>query len=204
MKDAILTHYHDVKDDAQKRLNQFQAIPETNEALFKELTFCVFAANSSADMAAKAVDLLEPILHTGDADTYKEQVTGNVRFYNVRSEYTAYNYDQLQQLNNDLSTHIQQDEQPRQFIQNTFKGIGMKEASHFLRNTGHSGYCILDKHIRTTCHQLNILDNPDYPKNTDDYLDKEQKIRTFCDNHDLDVDIFDLALWSYQTGHIAK
>jgi thermostable 8-oxoguanine DNA glycosylase len=32
---------------------------------------------------------------------------------------------------------------------NNFKGFGMKEASHLLRNLGYEGYCIIDKMFST-------------------------------------------------------
>jgi N-glycosylase/DNA lyase len=204
MKDDILTHYHDVKDQAKQRLQTFKDKPQTNQALFEELTFCVFAANSSAEMGLKAVDLLEPVLHTGDETTYKDRVDGKVRFYNVRSEYTAHNHNVITNLDKPLRKRIQEHDEPRKLIEDYFKGIGWKESSHFLRNTGHTGYCILDKHVRGIMADLDVFNDDDYPNTLSAYKEKERRIHEFCANHDLNVDVLDLALWSYKTGQILK
>ena len=202
--DDLITHYHNIKPTAENRLNDFTTKPDDNHTLFKELTFCVFAANSSAEMGIKAVNLLEPVLHTGDEQTYKDRVHGKVRFYNVRSEYTAHNHDVITRLDQPLNEAINHHDNPRQLVEDMFKGIGWKEASHFLRNTGHTGYCILDKHIRRHCADLNILEDAERPTTHAEYTAKEQRIHRFCDKHELNVDILDLALWSYTTGEILK
>lgn len=200
----LINHYQEVKPEATKRLQEFKDKSEDDHALFEELTFCVFAANSSAEMGMKAVDLLEPVLHTGDEEQYRQAVEGKVRFYNVRSEYTAHNHDVLSNLEYNLATQIEEHESPRQHIQDLFKGIGWKESSHFLRNTGHEGYCILDKHIRELMTDIAVFTNSDYPSTLSQYEAKENKMHAFCEKHGLDVDILDLALWSYKTGYIAK
>lgn len=203
MKDELLDHYDDVKDQAKQRLQDFQAVPTTTRAWFSELAFCVFAANSSADMAAKAQRLLDPVLEEGSADAYREAVKGKVRFYNARSSYLAHNYDVVQGLD-DFPEAVHDADDKRRFLIDSFKGIGVKEASHFLRNTGHNGYCILDKHVRRVCEALGVHSDADYPSHLDEYRRREQAIHRFCDDHGLDVDVFDLAVWSYNTGEIQK
>jgi N-glycosylase/DNA lyase len=204
MKEDIFSHYHNVQDQAKQRLQRFKDKPETDEALFEELTFCVFAANSSAEMGLKAVNLLKPVLYTGDETTYKDRVDGKVRFYNVRSEYTAHNHNVITNLDKPLRERIQEHDEPRKLIEDYFKGIGWKESSHFLRNTGHTGYCILDKHVRGIMADLDVLNDDDYPNTLSAYEEKERRIHEFCANHDLNVDVLDLALWSYKTGQILK
>lgn len=201
---AILAHYEDVEEAARKRLESFKSCPCSDKAIFKELTYCVFAANSSAAMAEKAVELLEPVIHTGDVDEYKDQVAGKVRFYNVRSEYTAYNHGVINGFDKDLHTIIKEQDSPRRSVKKLFKGVGMKEASHFLRNIGHSGYCILDKHVRQVMCDIDVLNSTSYPSRPDEYEEAERRIQAFCDANGLDVDVFDLAVWSYKTGRIAK
>ena len=43
------------------------------------------------------------------------------------------------------------------------KGLGYKEASHFLRNIGFKGYGILDKHIVRSLFELGVIDSPKPP-----------------------------------------
>ena len=37
------------------------------------------------------------------------------------------------------------------------KGLGYKEASHFLRNIGFPGYAILDKHILNSLREMGVI-----------------------------------------------
>lgn len=202
MKDKVLEHYENVREDAEKRLKEFQTVnKQDEEALFEELTFCVFAANSSADMAEKAVRLLKPVLHTGNKQKYVERVQGKVRFHTVRSKYLAENHTYTQK---EPLKELIQSKTPRKKLIKNLKGIGMKEASHFLRNTGHRGYAILDKHIRKTGKQISIFEDKTYPNTYTKYVEKEQKMKEWCETHNLNIDVLDLALWSFNTGNIKK
>ena len=84
------------------------------------------------------------------------------------------------------------------------KGIGYKESSHFLRNIGYRGYVILDKHILQTMHELNIINCPKPPVNRDKYLETENKLIQFSNNHNFNIDELDLLIWSEKTGEILK
>ena len=57
------------------------------------------------------------------------------------------------------------------------KGLGYKEASHFLRNIGYSGYAILDKHVLRCLAELKIIDDPKPPNSRSKYLTVEDKLR---------------------------
>jgi N-glycosylase/DNA lyase len=84
------------------------------------------------------------------------------------------------------------------------KGLGYKEASHFLRNIGFKGYAILDKHIVNMLFELGVLPTNDKPANRKRYLEIEDKLRDFSKDIGIDMDELDLALWSYKTGVILK
>ncbi len=206
MKQEFLKHYEAVEDEAKRRIKDFEKLKRaSNKELFEELTFCVFAANSSAEMGLVAVELLKPILEKGTLEDYKERVHKKVRFYNKRAEYLYYNREKLKELNTDLKTIIKKEpEEKRQFIKQNLKGFGMKEASHFLRNTGTKGLCIIDKHVLDVMRELKVIKKTDTPSNEEKYKDIEKKIIKFANKNNLDVDILDLAAWSYKTGKIIK
>src|SRR4030095_13875714 len=50
------------------------------------------------------------------------------------------------------------------------KGLGYKEASHFLRNVGFKGYGILDKHIVRCLAELGAIDSSKPPTSRASYL----------------------------------
>lgn len=84
------------------------------------------------------------------------------------------------------------------------KGLGYKEASHFLRNIGLSGYGILDKHILRSLAELKIISSPLPPTTRARYLEVETRLRRFARDIKIDFDELDLALWSMKTGEILK
>ncbi len=206
MRQEFIKHYKAVEPEAKRRIKDFEKIKcASNKELFEELTFCVFAANSSAEMGLVAVELLKPVLETGTLEDYKKRVHKKVRFYNKRAEYLYYNREKLKELNTNLKTILRQEpDEKRQFIKQNLKGFGMKEASHFLRNTGTKGLCIIDKHVLDVMRELKVIKKTDEPKSEKKYKDIEKKIIKFAKENNLDIDILDLAAWSYKTGKIIK
>lgn len=84
------------------------------------------------------------------------------------------------------------------------KGLGYKEASHFLRNIGLRGYAILDKHVLRCMHELGLIDSPKPPISRSRYLTLESTLKTFAEKIEIDFDEMDLVLWSMRTGEILK
>ncbi len=84
------------------------------------------------------------------------------------------------------------------------RGIGYKEASHFLRNVGYRGYAILDKHVLTRLAEFEVIESPKPPSTKNGYLVIEQKVKTFSASIGIDFDELDLLLWYTKTGEILK
>ena len=84
------------------------------------------------------------------------------------------------------------------------KGLGYKEASHFLRNIGLRGYAILDKHVLSCLTDLGVVESPRPPTARSSYLEAEEKLRWFARDIRVDFDELDLVLWSMKTGEVLK
>ena len=84
------------------------------------------------------------------------------------------------------------------------KGLGYKEASHFLRNVGFRGYAILDKHILRCLNEVGVIDSPNPPTTRRRYLETEGRMLKFANDLQIDFDELDLVLWSMKTGEILK
>ncbi|WP_439333964.1 8-oxoguanine DNA glycosylase, partial [Vibrio parahaemolyticus] len=82
------------------------------------------------------------------------------------------------------------------------KGLGYKEASHFLRNVGYRGYAILDKHVLRCLKDLGVIDNDKPPATRLRYLQTEEKLRQLAKDLSIGFDELDLVLWSVKTGEI--
>lgn len=207
MLKKFLEHYREKEEEAKEKLKEFEKHKEsTHDELFEELTFCIFAANSSAEMGLKAVKLLKPILKDGTLEEYRERVKEKVRFYNKRSEYLHHNREKLKEQQINLQTLIKtkKPKQLREYIKENLKGLGLKESSHYLRNIGFKGFCIIDKHVLTVMQELEVLKTNKPSKNDKEYYEIEQKIKKFAKKQKLNEDVLDLAMWSYKTGKIIK
>ena len=89
------------------------------------------------------------------------------------------------------------------YLVKNVKGLGLKEASHFLRNTGHENLAILDRHILKNLAKLNIIELPKTltPKI---YFEIENKFQNFSKEVNIPMDELDLLFWSMETGEIFK
>ncbi len=162
-------------------------------------------------MGMRVIEKVRPYLFDSDEKTLSYKLHENsCRFYNTRAKYicstreflkTKYSFD-LVSLISSLPTH----EARRDFFAKTkeIKGIGYKEASHFLRNIGFRGYAILDKHILNTLCEFNIICEKPKTLTPTVYLDIEKRLKQFSVTIGIDFDELDLLLWSEKTGKILK
>jgi N-glycosylase/DNA lyase len=176
--------------------------------IFEELAFCIFTANTSAEMGAKAVDAVRNVLINGNAADMTRRLEGIYRFNNLRPEFIVHTRNHLKntldfQLKKKINSFNNKDELRQYFVENV-KGFGMKEASHFLRNIGFRGYAILDKHIINSLHEFGVLKTNGKPKNAKEYLEFEQKFIDFSKDIGINMDELDLLLWSRKNGRILK
>ncbi|MBN1384672.1 MAG: N-glycosylase/DNA lyase [Elusimicrobia bacterium] len=196
--------YKKKKTEIKKRLKEFKS-PKTNKKIFEELCFCILTANASARMGLRSISAIKDKIITGDNLEIRSFLKGNHRFYKVRPKYIVHTRKYLKKtcgLN--IKKLLKQFKSPlarRQFFAETkdIKGIGYKEASHFLRNIGYSGYAILDKHILSCLKELKVITHKDK-----DYLEVEKKMKKFSGKIKIDMDELDLLMWSYKTGEILK
>ncbi len=180
------------------------------ETLFEELTFCIFTAGASARMGLRSVESVRPILMSGTALDLQNALVGRHRFPNNRGAYVYETREYLQehcglQLQEALRSLTLADER-RDFLaaNRSVRGIGYKEASHFLRNIGYRGYAILDKHVMTRLAEFEVIESPNPPSTKKGYLATEERLKDFAGSIGIDFDELDLLLWYTKTGEILK
>ncbi len=85
------------------------------------------------------------------------------------------------------------------------KGLGYKEASHFLRNIG-LGFdlAILDRHIMRNLLKYGVIDKIPECITKKCYLSLENEMKKFSDKIDIPLADLDLLFWSEETGEIFK
>ncbi len=204
--------YIDKRREIRDRLREFARVGRTGsqERLFEELTFCIFTAGASARMGLRSVDGVRPVLMGGSIQDIQRALIGRHRFPNNRGAYVYQTREYLRehcglQLHGTLRSFKIADER-RDFLaaNRNVRGIGYKEASHFLRNIGYRGYAILDKHLLSRLAQFEVIESPKPPSTKKGYLAIEEKLRLFADSIGIDFDELDLLLWYTKTGEILK
>lgn len=197
----------------QARLAEFALIKEQADdlRLFEELAYCIFTAGASARMGLNSIERVRPLLSLGNCQQLSLALVGAHRYPNARARYIfetrkyfqhEFNFCLRAQLDSFGDDH---DARRDFFARNkNVKGIGYKEASHYLRNIGYRGYAILDKHILRSLCEAGLISSPDPPTTKKKYLALEEIMRKFAEQLTIDFDELDLLLWSNKTGEILK
>ncbi len=211
MVEEVKTEHRAKRSAIAARLQDFRDVfREGNHRIFKELCFCIIAANSSAEMGVRTMSAIEDIVLTADLPTLQSRLNRGFRYWRLRPSYIVHTRDYLKREYGfrlkELLESFRDDQSRRDFfaLNKDIKGIGFKEASHFLRNIGYPGYAILDKHILTCLAELGVIRRSLKPITPDRYRRVEKKMRTFAEWMKIDMDELDLLLWSRKTGKILK
>ncbi|MBX7171758.1 MAG: N-glycosylase/DNA lyase [Pyrinomonadaceae bacterium] len=198
--------------EIRARLAEFEAIWKkgTDEKLWEEMVFCFFTGGCSARMGLRSVEAVRSLLLTGTHEELMNALVGKHRYPRARAGYIVASREFLQehcgmQLRNKLNSFTDDLERRDWLVkEKRIKGLGYKEASHFLRNIGLKGYAILDKHILRSLAELNFIEDPTPPNTRSKYLTIENKLKEFAKQVEIDFDEMDLVLWSLKTGEILK
>ncbi len=91
----------------------------------------------------------------------------------------------------------------RDWLVKNIKGIGYKEASHFLRNIGYDGLAIIDFHIIDVLEKNRLIRRPKTLTRAK-YLEIEKVLKRLADRMKLTLAELDLYLWYLETGKILK
>ena len=194
------------------RLSEFKAVYQKGDrALFEELCYCILTAGSSAKMGMRTVEALKDILATGSERELQRRARAHrVRFWRIRPSYIVQTREYLKdacgmKLRRLIESFDGRYERRDFFAGNkSVKGLGYKEASHFLRNIGFPGYAILDKHILNNLREMGVISKRLRPTTRKGYLAIEKKLEQFAEEIGIDMDHLDLLLWSRKTGEILK
>ena len=200
----ILNLYYQIKPEIMQRLEEFRKIKfkRDEKAIFKELIFCLLTPQSKAEICWNAVLSLE------NKGLLREELKG-VRFRNNKAKYIK--EVQSKFVKNKkvyIARLIEEYPDPRnlrEWLIKNIKGMGYKEASHFLRNIGlGKDLAILDRHILRNLQNLGVINEIPKTLSKNKYLEIEEKMRVFSKNIGIPLDHLDLLLWFKQTGRIFK
>ncbi len=212
----LLDSFAQRENSIKARLNDFKRVYNFSEKkLFSELAFCILTPQSRAKSCDAAVRELEAqnLLFNGNWKPISKilKVKG-VRFYNNKARYLVQARGQFfnssANLRGSLENWRSHTENPiayRNLVSKNIKGLGLKEAAHFLRNIGHGEeVAILDRHILKNLVKYKVI--PEVPKSltAKRYHEIEQKMFKFAKKVGIHPAALDLLFWSEETGEVFK
>ena len=211
MINDLLKKYEARKAEIKKRLDEFRKIKDMeDEIIFAELAFCLCTPQSKATTCWNAVQALvkNNLLYSGKKEQIKPFLNA-VRFNENKSNYIIEARKMFSDGNKlNVKKFVGSSENPhklREWLAENVSGMGMKEASHFLRNIGiGNGLAILDVHVLENLKRYGVIE--DLPKNLNKkkYLEIENRMKKFAEDTGIPIDELDLLLWSEETGFVFK
>lgn len=193
-----------IGDIVRQRMNEFELLGRgTEEDLFKELCFCILTANYSAERGIriqKEIDLGFLSLPL-DELARKLRELGH-RYPEIRAKYIVEARKYLGKLKKVLES-FDDEALLRDWLVKNVKGLGYKEASHFLRNIGFKNVAIIDFHIIDLLVKYGIIERP-RSLTRKKYMEIEDILRKIAEISGLTLAELDLYLWHMETGKILK
>ena len=206
MKDCaeLALEYKNKKGLIRKRLKEFREVGLGGaEDIFTELCFCILTPQSNARQCDKAIQELKKkrLLFKSPARAIRSVLKGKSRFHNKKAEYLVSarrSFDGGVLSGGNIFD-------ARKKIVESVKGVGYKEASHFLRNIGlGKDIAILDRHILKNLKRYGAIDTVPSSISAKSYLNIEERARSFAKSMGMGLEELDLLFWSRETGEIFK
>ncbi|HOQ49243.1 MAG TPA: N-glycosylase/DNA lyase [Candidatus Kapabacteria bacterium] len=204
LPEELKEHYQKNRELIKKRLNEFSVIAE--EEYFYELCYCICTPQSSAKNAEKVqkklieMDFLSNDFNPVDLLSNREHY---IRFHNQKAERLVEAKKKYSVVLDILNLSICPKEK-REKIVGIIKGIGYKEASHFLRNIGYRDLAIIDRHLLKNLLKCGVIESMPKSINKAKYLEIEEKFKIYAEKVNMSIDELDLLFWSFETGMILK
>ena len=190
-----------IKNHIAEHIKQFEQISSTKD-IFSELCFCLLTANFNAVGGIK----IQKAMHDVFLDLSEQELASKLkelghRFPNARAKYIAEAQEKADALKNALENL--EEKELREWLVKNIKGIGYKEASHFLRNIGYKNLAIIDFHIIDLLAREGLIKRPKTitPKN---YLEIEALLKKIAQKANLNLAELDFYLWFIETGKVLK
>lgn len=203
--------YDNLKEQIEQKYQTFNTVWELGDAeIFPELVFCLCTPQSNAKAgwkATKNIMQMDPQILKMTDGAMAEKIAqilsdSGVRFKNKKSIYIVEAFRRfggakvslkefLTKLINKLGVVGVRD-----WLAQNVKGMGMKEASHFMRNIGFGDdICILDRHILRCLEEYAGMKQPK-SLGTKEYRNIEIEMKKFAQEVDIPNFALDFVFWA--------
>jgi N-glycosylase/DNA lyase len=195
--------HSNIQTTIQQRIQQFKTIDtHSAEELFQELCFCILTANFNAERSIQIHAHLSNCFCSDTKETLAKKLKEQgYRFPNTRAAFIVESTSKKDIL--PTMIHTLQHEERRAWLVDNIKGLGYKEASHFLRNIGYDDYAIIDSHILDILERHHLITQPKTLTKRK-YIEIEGCLQQIARHTQLTLAELDLYLWYLETGKILK
>ncbi len=196
-----------VKKIVSSRIKKFEKIRNgTTNDIFKELCFCILTANFNAEKSIQIQNKIGNGFLTLPESTLAKRLKELAhRFPNTRARYIVKARKYKEEIREKILSvsNKKNKEEIREWLVRNIKGIGYKEASHFLRNIGFKEFAIIDFHIIDLLKRFNLIKKT---KNIGKkrYLEIEKTLKALAKKLRITLAELDFYLWYIETKKILK
>jgi len=208
----------DVHEIVRRRLKEFEELGNKGHTTFDfspfldlrlnatiqtELAFCISTANSSALSGLRFQKSLENLdLNLLSVRNFERLLKlAGVRFWGKKAEYI---YEALRNFKIVERALKLESQLARDHLVRNIRGLGYKEASHFLRNVGRKDVAIIDRHILRWLNERGYLSEIPKTMTAKLYKDIENTLRKIAEEREKSLAELDLILWFQKTGKVLK
>lgn len=193
----------ELNDIVNQRLKEFESFKlKSEDEWFSELCFCILTANAKQKTGAA----IQSQINAEGFKTLSQETLANLiklnkhRFHNTKAKYIvgARKFSNIKNIVKEMT-----ETEAREWIVDNIKGLGMKEASHFIRNTGGQNLAILDRHILALLAENDIIEKP-AKITVQNYKEIETKFTDMASKLRMSPAKLDLILWYMKTGEVLK
>ena len=204
--------YRKQKKKIISRITEFRRLGKdgSDTRLFEELCFCLLTPQAKAKLCWDTVGILKKrkLLLKGAPSEVSPYLT-RVRFKNNKAK-NIVSARGLFTRGGRCRTRCFVDcfRNPpglRAWLVDNVRGMGMKEASHFLRNIGMGdSIAILDRHILKNLARYGVIGSIPKSLTHKTYLEIERRMLEFASKTGIPASHLDLLFWSMETGEVFK
>ncbi len=208
----LRSKYEEIREVIEKRIREFRTLWEnaSERRIFGELAFCLLTPQSKARVCWSAIEKMmeSNVLYSGNYEDIVRYLDG-VRFKYTKARNILFARDfftrdgklEIKETLNSMGEVFKM----REYLVKHIRGMGYKEASHFLRNIGlGEDMAILDRHILRNLHALRVIGSIPKSLTRKRYLEIEEKMREYCREMGIPMAHMDLLLWYLATGYVFK
>lgn len=183
----------------ESRMREFRETGRSFRSIFKEMCFCILTANYNAERAIK----IQREIDDGFFTLPEVELAFRLKSLGYRYPNTRAGYIVEARRHMDSLKHLLNEADPRRWLAVNVRGLGYKEASHFLRNIGFGDYAIVDFHIVDLLERHNLIEKPKTLTRLK-YLEVEEVLRSLACRLKMSLAELDLYLWYLETGKVLK